>query len=251
MLRKSFIRQDIKRAICNKGFLIGVILPTIIFCNAIVKNTNFGVSVSTYEIISNAMALSGFTPFAAVFPVLAYSAAFCEEHNSGYLKMILTRTGWKKYGVTRMAAVGLSGGLIVAIPFAVVCVIGYIYGVPGLPENGLYAGTRIADYLVKYGDWYVLTGKIILGFLFGVLWALAGMGFAVWSSNRYVALIAPFVLYEIMWILLYKVPVLNPIYLMRGEDINSYPLSGLMELIYIGVAVTIVWKGLKRKVRYE
>lgn len=91
--------------------------------------------------------------------------------------------------------------------------------------------------------------KVILGFLFGCIWALAGLAFAVWLPNKYVALIAPFVLYEAMWLALGKIPVLNPIYLMRGDDLNNYPLSGFMECIYILLVSFVVMWGLKRRYR--
>ncbi len=78
---------------------------------------------------------------------------------------------------------------------------------------------------------------------------MAGLAFAVWIPNKYVALIAPFVLYEAMWLALGKIPVLNPIYLMRGDDLNNYPLSGVMECVYILLVSFVVMRGLKRRGR--
>lgn len=251
---RSFFEQDMKRAFLNIGFFIAVICLLAIFIHAIQININFEGSPSTYEIISVAMSLSGFSPFAAVFPVLAYSVSFCEEYCSGYLKMITVRTKWKCYGWIRIITTGLSGGTIIALPFTVVCAIGYLFGVHGvggLKEGGLYYGTRMWYYLEQYGDWYILVGKVILGFLFGFLWALVGMAFAVWSCNRYVALIAPFILYEIMWITFYNIPFLNPIFLFKGDNLQSYIVSGLMETMYIMITIGVIWLGLRKRVHYE
>lgn len=250
-MRKTFLANDMKRAFSSIGFWISMIILMIIFIHAISVNTRIREDVSTYEIISVAMALSGFTPFAAIFPVMGYSVAFCEEYNSGYLRMIISRMDWKIYGIMRMITIGTSGGLIIAIPFSVVCLIGYFGGRHGMPESGLYAGTQIQYYLEHYGDMYVLAGKVILGFLFGAMWALAGMAFSVWFCNRYVSLIAPFILYEVMWMLLYDFPVINPIYLVRGDDLNSYPLSGGMEVVYIVIIIFIIWLGLKWRLGNE
>lgn len=247
----AFFRNDMKRALSNKGFFVAIAILLVIFVHAIRVNTNFEGTVSTYEIISSAMALSGFTPFAAIFPVMGYSIAFCEEYHSGYIKMITSRISWKYYGILRMITTGVSGGMIIAVPFAVVNLIGYFAGEHGMPDTGLYMGTKMQYYLEKYGDGYILTGKVLLGFLFGVLWALVGMAFSVWFCNRYVSLIAPFILYEVMWLLLYHHPVFNPIFLMRGDDLNSYPLSGMMELLYIILASVAIWMGLKRRMHYE
>ena len=111
------------------------------------------------------------------------------------------------------------------------------------------AGRALIYYIETYGDWYVFLWKVLLGFLFGCTWALVGLAFAVWLPNKYVALIAPFVLYEAMWLALGKVPILNPIDLIRGDDLNNYPLSGVMECVYILLAAVLVMWGLKRRYR--
>ena len=104
-------------------------------------------------------------------------------------------------------------------------------------------------YILKYGDWYIAVGKTILGFLFGSVWALVGFAFAVWIPNRYVALIAPFVLYETLWLGLVKVRWLNPIYLLRGDDVDSYPLAAAMECAYLLLVSAVIIAGLVRRYR--
>ena len=76
-----------------------------------------------------------------------------------------------------------------------------------------------------------------------------GFAFAVWTANRYVALIAPFVLYESLWIALDKMPYLNPIRLLRGEDVGSYSLAAGMECIYLIVVSAVILAGLMRRYR--
>ena len=141
---------------------------------------------------------------------------------------------------------------MLAIPFIIVLSIAYCFGIPGIPtgsDEGLMAGTALIFYIENYGEWYIFLWKVILGFLFGCIWALAGLAFAVWLPNKYVALIAPFVLYEAMWLALGKISILNPIYLMRGDDLNNYPLSGFMECIYILLVSFAVMWGLERRYR--
>ena len=105
----------------------------------------------------------------------------------------------RKFALTRIVTVALSGGTMLAIPFIIVLSIAYCFGIPGIPtgsDEGLMAGTALMFYIENYGEWYIFLWKVILGFLFGCIWALAGLAFAVWLPNKYVALIAPFVLYE-------------------------------------------------------
>lgn len=247
----AFFLIDLRRALGNKRVLLTILFLTYILVRAIKINTNFGTEVSTYEIIANAMALSGFSPFAVVFPVMGYATAFGDEYCCGYLRMILSRMDWKLYGALRIITTSISGGIIVAVPFSIICCIGYFCGTPGMLEGGFYEGTQMQYYLEHYGDWYILVGKIVLGFLFGALWALIGMALSVWFCNRYVSLIGSFVLYEAMWLFLYDYLFLNPIFLIRGDSLNSYPLSGLMEILYIVITIIIICIGLKRRIRYE
>lgn len=247
MEKRRFLWNDLKEAICNGGFFLGMGALLWLLLRAELGNSRLDHSVSTYEIIINAMAISGFTPFAAIFPVLGYSSRFCTEYRSGYFEMMLSRMSWKSYGRTRILTTAVSGGALVGIPFTIVMIIAYCGGIHGMPTTGLYQGTRMEEYLLKYGDSFLLAGKVILGILFGALWALVGLAFAVWSKNKYVVMVAPFVLYEMMWILLSGIPILNPIYLIRGDDINSYPLSALMQIIYMVIVIIIIWRGLKKR----
>ena len=248
---KGFFLQDLKRSFLNRGFLSGLIIVTWILVSA-AFHVPLNRSRSSYFIMIEVFAASGFTPFAAIFPGLAYSAVFCEEYSSGYLKMIYSRMLPRKFAFTRIVTVALSGGMMLTIPFIIVLSIAYCCGIPGIPagsDEGLMAGTAMVFYIENYGEWYIFLWKVILGFLFGCIWALVGLAFAVWLPNKYVALIAPFVLYEAMWLALGKISVLNPIYLMRGDDLNNYPLSGFMECVYILLVSFVVIWGLKRRYR--
>lgn len=141
---------------------------------------------------------------------------------------------------------------MLAVPIAASCVMAYVFGVPGVPRDtdaGLLDGTILLSYVTTYGDWYIMVGKTILGFLFGCVWALVGFMFAVWIPNRYVALIAPFVLYESMWIGLDKIPWLNPVRLLRGDDVGSYPLAAGAECFYLLVVSAVIMAGLGRRYR--
>lgn len=246
----QFIGQDLKRALSGKGFILGIVLLLAVFVNSFRQYVRTDGSMTTWEIIVDAMAISGFGPFAAVFPALGYSSQYAQEYNSGYLKMITSRMSWKQYGKIRILSVGLSGGLIMAVPFSVLMVYAYTVGAHGVPE--FLKETVVERYLENYGSGYVLGFKVLLGFLFGVMFSLVSLAFAVWSANRYVAMLAPFILYEALWALLpLKVMFLNPIYMVRGDDLKSYPLSAGMEGLYIAAAVAAVWLGLKRRAGEE
>ncbi len=248
----GFIWKDMKRSFLNVGFFVGMASVAALLLTAVITGAPLDRTRSSYYILANVFAASGFGPFAAVFPVLAYATRFCEEYQSGYYRMIFSRMSPTRFGRIRICSVALSGGVMLAVPIASACIMAYILGVPGVPQGsdeGLLDGTIILTYIVKYGDWYIAIGKTVLGFLFGCVWALVGFAFAVWIPNRYVALIAPFVLYESLWIALYQIIWLNPIFLLRGDDVGSYPLAAGVECVYIIAVSTVIMAGLVRRYR--
>ena len=165
---KGFFWQDLKRSFLNRGFFAGLLVVAYILVSA-AFHAPLDKSRSSYFIMIEIFAASGFCPFAAIFPGLAYATAFCEEYSSGYLKMIYSRMSPVKFGLTRIVTTALSGGVMLAIPFFIAMNIVYYCGVPGIPtgnDEGLMAGRALIYYIETYGDWYVFLWKVLLGFLF-------------------------------------------------------------------------------------
>lgn len=248
---KSFFLQDLKRSIINPGFFLGIVFILIILLPEAVLHTPLDGTRSYLNGFGNVFHASGFSPFAAIFPVLAYATAFCEEHNSGYLRMILYRTGFGDFMKVRAAVVAFSGGLMTSAPITAVCLLVYFGGAHGMPtgsDEKILFGSKILEVIEKYGDWYVVGGKVILAFLFGMLWALVGFAFAVWIPNRYVGLLAPFILYDTMWLFIGFRPY-NPVHLLSGDDVakGDYPMAVLIDLLYIGITILVVYKGIRQE----
>ncbi len=245
----NFLKKDLQRAFSDRGFIVATIFLTVILIRAIILNSRFDGTMSSYEIILNAMAVSGFSPFAAVFPCIGYSNRFCDENTTNYNLFIKTRMGLKKYISVRMFTVGVSGGMVIAIPFCIVCSIAYMFGSSGVDGIQLfqpYQETLMEHYIIQYGDFFFASVKVLLGFLFGVLWAEVSLAVALISGSKYVASIIPFLIYECMWIGLQKYPLWNPIYLYRGDSIGNFFLSGIILTLYIIIVIVfikiIVWR---------
>lgn len=245
----KFLLQDVKRGIFNIGFVAGVCgLGALFAYNFVTESIGAG---SVYFAIVNILAASGFMPFRPVFPVLGYSSSFCEEYESGYYRMILARMKPLKYAQARIISVALSGGIIVAIPYLLVCLAAIRCGVPEITSNTLRVDADLEMVVIAqtYGVGVMVAAKVSLGFLFGAAWALVGLAFAVWMPNKYVSLIAPFVLYQSLWILLDK-SILNPARLVNGDGIGHL-LSVVMECVWIFAAAAVAMAGFKRRCRDE
>lgn len=246
---KRLFMLDLKRSFLNIGFAVGICFVFAILFPPLFFDSPLDGSRSYLHTLGNVFHASGFTPIAPAFPVLAYATIFCEEYQSGYLRMIVSRAGFKNFARVRITTVALSGGAMLAVPIGIVCLIAHATGMHGLPtgiDEGLLRGSAILYYAETFGDWFVLLCKVILGFLGGALWALVGLCFAVWITNRYVALLAPIILYESMWFLLDGTP-LSPSFALIGESgWGDYPTAALVTAIYITVTVLLTVKGMRR-----
>lgn len=246
---RKVLASDIRRGIFNTGWCLSVIVLTFLLYRPLKGCFGYKGTVHVLELATYPMALSGFTLFAAVFPVMGYSCSFYQDFTSGYLYDILSRMSLKKYGWMRILSAGISGGLSIAVPFTVIFTVCYMVGKKGSLDGRLYDGTNVGLFVEKYGTVCTLAAKVVLGFLFGMMWALVGIALSMFIVNKYVALIGPFIFYQFMWIVLYKVPVLNPIFLVRGDDLDSYGLSGSILVLYILCLCALIMDKLKRRVR--
>ena len=249
-MNKKFLLLDIKRSFMNMGFVAGFCgLSALLTYNFVTESLHAG---SVYYAIVNILATSGFTVFLPVFPVLGYASDFCTEYESGYYKLILSRMKPLEFAQVRMISVALSGGAIVAIPYLLLCLAAVHTGVPVMTTdvNTLRVDTDIEMVVIAqtYGVGVMVAVKVLLGFLFGAAWALIGLAFAVWMPNKYVSLIAPFVLYQSMWILLPD--ILSPGQLVRGDDVGHL-LSVVMECVWLFAAAAVCMAGFRRRCQDE
>lgn len=255
----KFLWMDVKRSFATPGFLAGILgLGALLVYNFVTESLHSG---SPYYAIVNILAASGFTVFLPVFPVLGYAARFCGEYESGYYRMILARMKPQRFAKIRIISVSLSGGVIVALPYLLVCLAAVYLESPevananllGLDASGVNVLRMEADIeMVVIGQTYglgvMVAVKVLLGFLFGAAWALAGLAFAVWMPNKYVALLAPFVLYQSLYILMPG--CLNPALLVRGDD-AGHVLSIAAECVWLFAAAAAVMAGFGRRCRDE
>lgn len=255
----KFLREDIRRSFINPGFFTGIFgLGALLAYNFAADSFRSG---SPYFAIVNILAASGFIVFLPVFPVLGYASRFCEEYESGYYRFILSRMEPRKYAQVRSISVALSGGAIVAIPYLLVCFAAVVLEGPGLAGvnslgldasgvNVLRVETELEMVAIgqNYGIGVMVAVKVLLGFLFGAAWALVGLAFAAWMPNKYVSLIAPFVLYESLYILMPN--DLNPAQLVRGDD-AGHLFSVVMECVWLLAAAVAAMAGFRRRCQDE
>lgn len=251
------LKKEIKNGLSTLGFYVGVsFILYLLFkqLNAVKLFTSKNPSDYLYY-VATMMAFSGFTPFACVYPALANAISFCDEYNNGYLPFILHRSGIKHYYFSKIGGVGIIGGLTIFIPMFLAFLAIVMFSAPltdltNFSAEGFYFETMWEEYLLMGKGLLIMGMKLVLGFVFGFLWALVPLAISAWIPNRYVALIAPFVLYQSLWSLLTD-SFFNPLYLLRCDFHGlglSYPGALLIQFSYITIAALAFYFGLKRRI---
>ncbi len=256
------LKKEIKNGLCSIGFYIGCAIVFYLFFFAMKADDLFDVNKSLDAgcgylfYVADMMALSGFSPFACIFPSLASSVSFCEEYNSGYFPFILHRSGFKRYWRSKFGGVGIVGGLTLLIPTLIAFLLVIIFSYPESADinyiysYGFWEITMWKKYITVAGGLLVMGMKLILIFVFGFLWALVPLAISTWLPNRYVTLIAPFVIYQSLWSLLYG-SIFNPLHLLRcdiGGTNLTFGIALLIQFSYIALTAVVFYFGLKRRI---
>lgn len=134
-------------------------------------------------------------PFVAVLPAALFVA---EDVETGYIRLILERSGKKKYALSRMME-AMAGAVIASLAGSLIY-IGFIAILSPMDKNIL---TSWRDVLAKssYADlaaaWYGIPMVIdnVLRFAFAAAtWSVFGMAFSAFSASRGLALVLTFTL---------------------------------------------------------
>lgn len=229
---------ELKRAVCSLRMLFSVTAAAAVLCAAYVENC---ASWKTADVLTNIiypMALSGFTPFACLFPLLPFSLSFVDEYNSGYVRFCVIRERRGSYVWRKLVINALVGGLMMALAFGITFLAGIWISFPTKGDaSGFYECTIWYPLLSVGGGKLVLFLKTGLAFLFGAVWSSVCMAVSAVAMNRYVALVGTFVLYQLLWNFLPGSPI-NPVYLLRGD--NGVYVSSANPALIQGMTLVIV-----------
>lgn len=247
-------KNNFKKSIFNWGMAVAVVCVSMIIFRPLFVYNILEARNET-DIMSATMpslGMSSFVPFAGIFPVLPYALSYVEEKNSGYYKSILLRCNKKTYVVNKVFFTGLSGGIAVALPFVLLFTVLGIFMADTTPANHpqIFDDRIWAPYMYIWGGRLVLILRCIQTFLFGVLWAELALFISLFVTNRYVAFILPFVIYQLAW---YTLPFyINPVYLLRAdwrrtEYVGLYT-PFLIMLVLCGLMMTANYFIMQRKV---
>lgn len=142
------------------------------------------------DFLLNALRSDTLAPFIPIFAVLPYTADYIDDVKSKFARVILIRTDYVTYLISRILVCFLSGGLVI--------VTGTLLAWGGtallfLPiEKAAETPSESTTLLLKI---------CVLLFLNGGLWAVLGMTMSTIMESKYIAYASPFIVYYLLVIL--------------------------------------------------
>lgn len=250
-------RLLLRKSLLNFRMLAVIVISFSILFGSLVSNGYFSLFLEfastgsdLLSIYTIPFAFSPFVVLAGLFPGLPYAYSYLEERNSGYLKFIQLRIERKRYRLQKIFFTGLSGGLSMLVPVIALFILLDVMSLDTTPENHgpIFEQLIWAPYLYIWGGRLVLVFKAILMFLFGVLWSELSLTVSLIFKNKYVALVLPFLLFELTWIL-GQGSILSPVLLIRADCSSDTPLivPYLIFAAYILLFAAINWFLFKRQ----
>lgn len=250
---ESIFVADIKRIFGSWRIYTSVVFALVVLLRPLFEARTSWNQASPLLLLSFPFGSSDFNPFAAIFCVLPFADSFCEDYGSGFSNSISLRVGTRKYALQRCGTVALSGA---AVMFTVVLVtvilcnsfagIEETYETADFMRNTIWAKM---DFIIPYHGLFFYWGRLVLSILFGALWALVALVISTFLTNRYVTMVAPFVLYQALWYVLSETPI-NPVYLIRADDARIPSLGFVVayQFVLIAICSFLAYSGIKKKV---
>ena len=283
----SVLKLELKKAFKNKFFWISVVLGCLITLLSFEHMVNMyyeGMSAisgnSTDIIYDPHIGINtvfncwiGGEPFSLgssiyffVFPLLIalpYGWSYSEERKCGYRRMMITKTGKKKYYCAKYVAVFLSGGVAMVLPlifnfWMTLLVVPAI--LPDVTMNmfyGVFGGSFLAElyYTVPflYVAIYLFIDFVYCGFLVCICMAVSGI-----VRQRWGVVLIPFLLLLFVHVItdyIYSDPSvaykeLSPLYFLRGVEVR-YSFSGSIILLFAIGLLVISLIGIIKEYRNE
>ena len=283
----SVLKLELKKAFKNKFFWISVVLGCLITLLSFEHMVNMyyeGMSAisgnSTDIIYDPHIGINtvfncwiGGEPFSLgssiyffVFPLLIalpYGWSYSEERKCGYRRMMITKTGKKKYYCAKYVAVFLSGGVAMVLPlifnfWMTLLVVPAI--LPDVTMNmfyGVFGGSFLAElyYTVPflYVAIYLFIDFVYCGFLVCICMAVSGIVRQMWGF-----VLIPFFFFLFLHVItdyIYIDPSvsykeLSPLYFLRGVEVR-YSFSGSIILLFAIGLLVISLIGIIKEYRNE
>lgn len=219
---RGIYKIEIKKAICNRSFLIAVIVGMVLAVLSLVyqvnmyntQKENLDAYIETVDIIYNPDVTSnilfncwigseagslGTIIYFFVFPILIvipFGWSFATEMKTGYSKMIIVQCGRMKYFFAKYFALFTSAGLAMIVPMIFSILITACFfpiEVPFVLDDvfyGVFANSLFAELYYSKPFLYIIAYLLVDFVMCGLLACLC-LTISIWIRQKYVVMVVP------------------------------------------------------------
>ena len=208
---------------------------------------------NAYEIFLFSLMSSPFVYFAILSAVLPYADSLTTDRESGYIRYATFHSGYWSFLINKFAANWLVGGaavvLSMTLAFGIACVL-FPMHLPPLYTNGAQVSmvgiphSPLAEIFETAPTWYILA-RICLGFFFGSAYATLGFAISSRTTNRYVVLASPLIIFIVATLLIHMIGLygyIPPVAIIPELNGNSSASTILVNYFVIyGVSLFLIF----------
>lgn len=256
----------LKKHIFSMPMAISILISTYMLVHPI-RDTIYlffsqGITQNNLNLLQNAIYQYGHTLFIPIFACLPAATIFADDVNSGYIKFILPRSSANKYFFETFLCSSICGGISTFIPYSIAVLVSFTVGKPYVLEEiqekiEYYGNYGIAyDNTIFEGMQYILGGLLIgisiaiVSFICGAIWSNFGLLISGITTNKYIVISAPFIIYYAAFLLFYRIGDLvyfSPVNMISGDLMRSYSFWICYNIIFYVLVLAITYPLIKRR----
>lgn len=192
--------SESKRAIRSKWFYITMCAGLCQLIRGFFELVGYpnSYSYTNLEVISISLGFGLYIYLCPVFCAIPYAHSFSDDFNFRTIIYKMTRASRRSYALSKWLANGLAGGISIAFPFLIYCLLIGAVTSPFDMKNPhhlqLFSETIYEGFNMANNGWLFIMMISALMFLFGFIWANVGMCISSYIPSRAVAVMAPFLI---------------------------------------------------------
>ncbi|MEC4693411.1 MULTISPECIES: hypothetical protein [Bacillus cereus group] len=256
----GIIVAEMKKGICNKMFLLSILLGIIMICYSAYTSLKPYLFLSSASDITESQVnllkelafnryevwVYGTDFYVLISPLLAclaYSTSYRLDIETNFINCILVRTKKKYYQIAKISATALSGALSVSFPLILFIIIISIFLQGDITKPLKIYPFGILSEIYNYNPNQYILFFIVVHFVFGAVYSIFSLALSSVIKNRLIALITPLIFLYVGTITFHTIGlprfspgVVNSFYQMKTVTLLDITLHLLgMLIISLGV----------------
>lgn len=194
-----YFRTSLKQCLKSLWFYASILCSLVLLIQPVAdKLFIYNISEPNVSIFGEALNF-GFIVFVIPFLVsFPYAKSYIAECKDNYLDYIYCRTSKQMYAVSKIMASALIGGALCSIPligFGILASCGTCPVIMGEHNFVPLSSTLWGNIFDSHGGLLYFAGQAGLAFVFGAVWGIVGLSFAVAFKTIQSTIVGPFILY--------------------------------------------------------